>query len=150
MNIPKSKVLQEKLETAQRPAEESILMPTFQEVNTDTTIIVKPIECLNDIVAILLFRHDSAIDLGANSYKSEGMVIGVGPGLPTADGGRCPSQVKIGDVVTYYGKPITDVTAQEGHYKNKRIVLTSERNLLVRLAPVPFVFLEVAAEVADG
>jgi co-chaperonin GroES (HSP10) len=105
----------------------------------DGPIPIKEVECLNDFVAILQFRtHSGPIELGEAGFKQEGMVVGVGPGLPTASGIRCQSQLKLGDVVSFYGNPTTTVEPKNGFYSGKKIVVYPERSMLLRLPPVPF------------
>ncbi len=101
---------------------------------------VKPFPCYNDFVAILQFRIKtvSNIELGESGFKQEGMVVGVGPGLPTANGTRCPSQLKIGEVVAFYGNPALMIKPSDGVYQGDRIIIVPERSIVCRLPAVPF------------
>lgn len=105
-------------------------------------IKIKTIACLNEHVALLLFMVPSARTIEVpddQKYENKGMVIGFGPGLPNAAGGRCPSQLKHGDMVTFQHKHIiTAVTAAEGFYKGQRVAIINERSLLHKLPPIPY------------
>ncbi len=105
----------------------------------DEEIPIKKVECFNDLVAVLQFRVQSTLELPENSkFKSEGMVIGTGPGLPLSDGRRVSSQVSLGDVVAFYGNPITAMVPKSGLYVGHRIIIVSERALICKLTPLKF------------
>ncbi len=111
----------------------------------DTIIKVRPIRCCNDFVAILQFDREAGIDLpDTYKQKNEGLVVGIGPGVPV-DGARVPSQLEIGDVVMFQEKSIiTTVESSSEPYAGKRIVILSERNIICVLP------IEVEFEVTDA
>ncbi len=85
----------------QTPVSPSIVTAEPEVPIQDTIIQVRPIRCCNDFVAILQFDRTAEIDL-PDTYqkKNEGLVIGIGPGIPV-DGTRVPSQLEIGNVVMF-------------------------------------------------
>lgn len=99
---------------------------------------IKEVVCCNDFVAILQFRIQSNLELGDTGYKQEGMVVGFGPGLPTASGNRCPSQLSMGDVVTFFGNPTLTLEPKNGLYAGRKIIVIPERSIICHLPKVPF------------
>ena len=140
MAVPKSgKLLREQAAAADKL---SAIIP-----EDDTTLVyapgeaikIKEVPCCNDFVALLQFRVESSIQLDEKSaYKNEGMVVGVGPGLPNGNGGRCPSQLTIGEVVSFYGNPTLTITPNAGAFAGRKIVMVPERSVICKLPPVPF------------
>lgn len=113
-------------------------------------IPVKRVKTYNDFVAILQFRVESNILMtGNHGFKNEGMVVGVGPGLPGPDGKRVPSQLSLGDVVTFYGNPVTALEPKSGVYAGQKVIIVPERAIICGLNPVPFKLVE-PAETAQG
>lgn len=110
------------------------------DVNSDGPVKIREIPCLNDFVAILLFRVKSDIKLLENQqYRNEGIVVGIGPGLPDNAGGRVKSQLEIGDVVLFQERNIVlDINSDKPPYKGQRVVIISERSLICKLPPVEF------------
>lgn len=101
-------------------------------------IQIKPIECYNDNVAIILFENvqTEGLELPENvRFSDEGIIIGVGPGLPNSVG-RTPLHCKVGETVII--DPRSGKNAHEGSaasfYAGKRIVFTIERNLICKSA----------------
>ncbi len=126
------------------PQDTSPLPKVYEE---NESIPVKKVVCYNDFVAILQFRVKSSIIVDeATSLKNEGIVIGVGPGLPGADGKRVPSQLKEGDVVLFYGNPTTALNPATGVYKDQRVVIVPERAVICGLKKRPFHMVEEGAE----
>lgn len=140
LNIPVSQTYAEHLNS--KPTSlglSGILEPTTEYVEQVGPIVIKPIKCYNDFVAILQFRIKSDVLLTEQSaFKNEGIVVGVGPGISAGDGKRCPSQLKIGDVITFFGNSVVKLTPAEGVYKGQTIIIISERNVICGLAPVEF------------
>ncbi len=135
--IPKSRtLLKDDLAKSAAAAPQPDAIPVFA---LGTPITIKEVKCFNDFVAILQFRIQSSIDLGESGFKNEGMVVGFGPGIPGPGGVRCPSQLKLGDVVAFYGNPVTSMEPMGGLYKGQKIIIVPERNLLCGLPDVPFV-----------
>lgn len=138
MAIPKSaKLLKE--EAAESKSRK--LIYDIPEEDTCGPIKIKPVDCLNDFVAVLLFRIKSDIELPEmQKYKNEGVVVGIGPGLPDNNGGRIPSQLKIGDVVVFMERNVVmEINTANDPYKGQRIIILSERNLICKLPPVEHV-----------
>lgn len=97
-------------------------------------IEIREIKCLNDFVAILRFEEESVIEIPDHQrLKNEGMVIGVGPGVPpTAN-----AQVIIGDVVAFMPRNIiTEIKGTKYPYEGKTITIVSERNIIMTLDPI--------------
>lgn len=137
MAIPKSaKLLKE--EAAEPKARK--LIYDIQEEDTVGPVRIKPVDCLNDFVAVLLFRIKSDIELPEmQRYKNEGVVVGIGPGVPDNNGSRIKSQLKIGDVVVFMERNIVmEINSSNDPYKGQRIIILSERNLICKLPPVEF------------
>ena len=108
-------------------------------------IKIKPIKCFNEFVALLqvTFKAGANIEVtGLAKYEEEGIVIGVGPGIPNATS-RCSSQVSIGDKVCFGANGIVKtIDAKTGIYAGKRVLIVSERALLCELPPVDHVFVD--------
>lgn len=146
---PKSRVMVEGQQRAAdlRTAVPQDTSPLAKVYEDNESIPVKRVTCYNDFVAILQFRVKSSIILDeGSSLKNEGMVIGVGPGLPGPDGKRVPSQLKEGDVVLFYGNPTTSINANSGVYKDQRVVIVPERAVICGLRKRPFHMVEEGAE----
>ena len=97
-------------------------------------IEIREIKCLNDFVAILRFEEESVIEIPDHQrLKNEGMVIGVGPGVPpTAN-----AQVIVGDVVAFMPRNIiTEIKGTKYPYEGKTITIVSERNIIMTLDPI--------------
>lgn len=106
----------------------------------DGPIKIREIPCLNDFVAILVCRFTSGIALpDAQTFKNEGVVVGIGPGLPDNNGGRVETQLKIGDKVLFSERTIAaEIASDKPPYQNQKVVLVAEKSLLCKLPPVPF------------
>jgi hypothetical protein len=133
VSIPKSKRMQEQ-EVGQEPAPFSF--PSEEKTEDFGPVKIKRVECFNDFVAILQSKDGGNI-IQENPYKNEGIVVGYGPGVDYGNG-RCPSQLKMGDVVAFYGKPPLELTPGAGTYKGRKVVMLSERNIICRLPPIPY------------
>lgn len=140
MPPPKSsKLLREEAKPPAEPLDlELAIAGVMTGYDPDAEIAIREVVCCNDFVAILQFRIVSTLELAGTQFKSEGMVVGVGPGLPSGMGQRTPSQLTLGDVISFYGQPILTIDAQTGPYAGKRIVIVSERFVICKLKPVPF------------
>lgn len=142
MTIPKAKSLREQAATSTL---KSTVVPddTIKVYKPGEVIPIKRVVCYNDFVAILQFRVESTLVMaGEAAFKNEGMVVGVGPGLPGPNGGRTPSQLKLGDVVTFYGNPTTAVVPSSGVFEGQKIIIVPERYIICGLNPVPFMEVE--------
>ena len=102
--------------------------------------IIKQVSMLNEFVAIKMFEVKSDLALpDERRFKNEGIIVGVGTGLPDGSGGRCPSQLNIGDVVLFPEKNVlTYLNVSSYPYENAKIAIMSERNLLCKLDPVSY------------
>lgn len=136
---PKSKVA---VDRDRKPVVAEAEPPPLPVFEPGQEIPIKEIECFNDSVAILQFRISSKLELTSSQFKQEGMVVGVGPGLPTSTGTRCPSQLKLGKVVSFYGTPAAAIEPAAGVYKGQRIIIITERMVLTGLPEVPFRIVE--------
>jgi hypothetical protein len=115
-------------------------------------ILIKEVPCYNDFVAILQFRISLESNLILDekvAYKNEGMVVGFGPGLPGLDGKRVPSQLELGDVVSFYGNPTLALQPKSGHYAGSKVVFLSERTMICKLPKVAFEIIK-GGEKSDG
>lgn len=131
-----TKIAEQEAERKQAIAEREVAIKVYAP---GEEIPVKRVRCFNDFVAILQFRVESKILVtGKDSFKNEGMVVGVGPGLPGPDGKRVPSQLTLGDVVTFYGNPITALEPKTGVYAGQKIIIIPERSVICGLPKVPF------------
>jgi len=140
MNTPKSEKL--KKEEAD-PMLKDRPTPNFKSAAPIADVIkIKPIVCCNENVAILCFRQEvgGGLILPADEgFKSEGIVVGTGPGIPDGAGGRTKSQLKLGDVVAFpKGKQVVEIKPESGPYKDQLVLLLNERSLLMQLPPRPF------------
>ena len=110
--------------------------------SSDDNIVIREVQCLNDNVAVMLFRAhaETSIQLpDSQQFKNEGIVVGIGPGITDGAGSRLPSQLKIGDVVTFLGKNvITEIESNSPPYAGRKIAIISERSLLCKLPSVKF------------
>lgn len=153
---PKSGKLQreEEAATAERAALRAAAenAPPAKVYAPGETIPVKKIKTFNDFVAILQFRIETTAIIveGKEAYRNEGMVVGVGPGLPNGNGLRCPSQLNVGDVVAFYGNPTITLNPASGIFAGQKIVIVPERAILCGLNPVPFKVVEPAEAPANG
>jgi hypothetical protein len=137
---PKSqKLLREELKNANQ-AQQSILPEEPVKVyGPGEKIKIKEVLCCNDFVAILQFRIQSNIQLDEKlAYKNEGMVVGRGPGLPGPDGKRVPSQLALGDVISFFGNATMALTPTSGHYAGQKVIFLPERSVICKLPKVPF------------
>lgn len=142
MAVPKSKSLQQ--EDNQKPEKARIIKPEEKPVNEhEETVKIRPIKTCNDMVAVLRHKMESAIELPEETkYKSEGIVIGVGPG-EASNGTRVPSQLKIGDNVMFLSKHIiSEVNSSKPPYQGKSVVIISERSILAHLPQIPYQIIE--------
>lgn len=104
----------------------------------DKEYLIKEVNCLNDFVAILRFEEDSLIEIpDKQRLKNEGIVIGVGPGVPPTE----KSQIIIGDIVAFLPRNIvTEIKGTAYPYEGKNIAIVSERNIIMKLEPLPHRF----------
>lgn len=141
MPIPKSqKLLREMTESKlDLPGEIPDETPNDTSSEPIGPILIREVPCCNEFVAILPFRIKAGVLVPDAQYKNEGIIIGVGPGLPTTNGGRCPSQLKIGDVVAFQHQTVVlKMESNKPPYQGRQVYIMSERNILCKLPPVPF------------
>ncbi len=141
MAIPQADVMKSKKnESSDRNRESGIIPPsvftkTIDAVD-DSVVKIRPIACCNDFIAILRSQINTTIALSTDesSFKNEGIVVGVGPGLADNAGGRLKPTVDIGDVVMFGAKNIiAEIESSAPPYEGKRVIIVSERNLLCKL-----------------
>lgn len=107
---------------------------------SSSTMVIKKIKMLNEFIAVRLFEHESELALPDDKrFRNEGVVVGIGPGLPDGAGGRCASQLNIGDVVLVQERNVLTSLNVSGHpYDDAKIVVLSEKNIICKLEPVKF------------
>jgi co-chaperonin GroES (HSP10) len=135
MSILKSKKLQaeeEELKTQQ-------ISPMFvMDVQPDLPeeVLVRPVDCQNDFVAILQKKIETTIQLTDNDgqFKNEGLVVGVGPGVSDGAGGRLSLTISVGDYVMFGERNIVaTLQPADGTYAGRKVVIVSERNIICKL-----------------
>lgn len=135
MSIPKTKKLQEEEANAASSTTSALINSALQAGNTGP-VKIREVACCNDFVAILQFQVETNITLvnSDDSFKNEGLVVGVGPGISDGNGGRLKPCVDVGDVVMFGTRNIAAVVDSSSEpYKDKKVVIVSERNILCRL-----------------
>lgn len=135
MTIPKSKKLVEIDESEGRGSK---IVPSFAPHIKEKieSVIIKPVKCHNNYVAILQTQIETSIQLADTDgqYKNEGLVIGVGPGITDGSGGRLQPSVKIGDYVMIGAKNhVATLVPDNGHYKGRKVVIVVENNIICEL-----------------
>jgi co-chaperonin GroES (HSP10) len=135
MAIPKNKKL---VEIDQSEGRGSKIVPAFapEIKEKPDTIIIKPVKCHNNYVAILQTQIETSIQLAGTDgqYKNEGLVIGVGPGISDGNGSRLEPSVKIGDYVMIGAKNhVATLIPDNGHYKGQKVVIVVENNIICEL-----------------
>lgn len=136
MPIPKSKKLQEEEATreVQQP-KSSIISSALPK--QEGPIQIRPVKCCNDFVAILQAQIETSLAMVDNesTYKNEGVVVGVGPGIADGNGGRLKPSVEIGEVVMFGPRNIVaTVESSTPPYEGQKVVIVSERNILCKLS----------------
>ncbi len=147
-DIPKAKKLREEASAAgqiHQVAPPVVRMKVYKE---GESIPIKRVTCYNEFVALLQFRiGNGSILLAEDSgFTQEGMVVGTGPGLAGPNGQRVPSQLKMGDVVAFYGNPTTVLNPKTGIYADQRVILIPERAIICGLEAKPFTVVEAPKE----
>ena len=146
MALPQSEKLAREKAEGINPAAGLAAPVAVEPIDPTAPVRIREVPCLNDNVAIL--RSHTEVQGGivlaeGMQHKNEGVVLGVGPGIPDGAGGRLPSQVKIGDVVSFLERNIILATSpQAGFYAGRQVVIISERSLLTKLPPVPVEIVE--------
>lgn len=132
MSIPQSKKLQAEEKENANVKPKQIIVP--EEVETGP-IKLTEVPCFNDFVAILQTKFETSLVVDeSQAYKNEGLVVGVGPGLSDGNGGRLKPSVDIGEYVMFGGRNIiATIEPAAGSYKNKKVIIVSEKNLLCKL-----------------
>ena len=133
MAIPKSEKLK-KEEESREIAAQAMQNTDDDEVQNTGLLKIKPVRCLNEYVAILKRRVKTSIVVSndADMFEQEGIVVGIGPGLPDNCGGRVATQLQLGDVVLISPKtPVAgELLPKYGEYAGQKIVIVQERSLL--------------------
>ena len=69
-----------------------------------------------------------------SSYKNEGLVVGVGPGVTDGAGGRLLPQVIVGDYVMFGERlVIQKIQSDSPPYQNQVVIIVSEKNIICKL-----------------
>lgn len=121
-----------------------LMLPESVTVNVDSgePIKIKPIPCCNEFVAVLRSSVTGNV-IVSNAYKNEGVVVGIGPGLPDNNGARIKTQLKLGDVVMFIERNIvSSIEPKDGLYAGKSLVIIQERNLICKLPPTKFILVD--------
>lgn len=92
---------------------------------------IKQLYPLGEMIAVWQEANGTSIMLNdKDKYKNEGVVVGVGPNT---------SQVSLGDVVLFPDRAAPHIIDSEsGFYQGERIILISERNLLMKLRSIDY------------
>ena len=132
MAIPKSEKLQNEEESEKTVTK--VAQDVANEAQDTGPVKIKPVKCLNEFVAILKRRVKTNIVVSsdADMFEQEGIVVGIGPGLPDSCGGRIATQLQLGDVVLISPKtPVAgELLPKYGEYAGQKIVIVQERSLL--------------------
>lgn len=91
-------------------------------------IIIKPIECCNDYIAVLQFEIETTIAVSTKEYRNEGIVIGRNP----------DSKFNLGDVLLFNKNIVTALSFDKHPYEGKKLLILQERNVLCRLPSIEF------------
>lgn len=132
MAIPKSEKLQaESAATSIFVEGPSAYMDVEQPKVHGDNRELKQVYPLNDMIAIWVETSSSSLMLSdKDKYKNEGVVIGVGP---------LATQVNIGDLVLFPSNaPHQTFSSSSGFYEGERIILMSEKMLLMKLKTINF------------
>lgn len=134
MAVPKSKKLQD--EEAKSAASQPAPSVAVAEAPLPGKLVIRPVKCHNDFVAVLQAQIETTIELSnaEGTFKNEGLVIGVGPGVADNAGGRLKPTVAVGDYVMFGPRNIAaTLEPGDGPYKGRKVVIVSERNILCDL-----------------
>jgi len=131
MPIPQNKTLQTLCEEEVATDKSSVFVSDVK--GCDKNVIIKPVKCHNNYVAILLSTIESTIELPGTDgqFKNEGLVIGVGPGIADGNGGRLAPTVNLGDYVMIGARNhVATLVPDSGHYKGQKVVIVVENNII--------------------
>lgn len=132
MAVPKNQGLVEK----EKAKPQSASIPYAISQSLGDAIEIRPVDCQNDFIAILQQQMQTSIMLAddTQSYKNEGLVIGVGPGVSDGAGGRLKPNIEVGDYVMFGSRNIVqEIVSNNGPYAMKKVVIVSERNIICKL-----------------
>lgn len=136
MAIPKSKALISS-ESTGRGEQTTTTVAKLVSAVDKSVVKIRPVECLNDFVAILQSELETFLAIAGGSqekFKNEGVVVGVGPGIADGAGGRLRPSVVVGDYVMFGDKNVVaKIEPDTGPYAGKKVVIVSERNILCKL-----------------
>ena len=134
MPIPKNKTLQS---TCDSPVEKDDAKPFTSDLHgCGNKVVIKPVKCHNNYIAILLSSIESTIELPGTDgqFKNEGLVIGVGPGVSDGHGSRLTPTVQLGDYVMIGAKNhVATLVPDSGHYQGQKVVIVVENNVICEL-----------------
>lgn len=149
MAVPKSRKLQEE-EAAREQQEHSLPSALSSQSSTavqeSDEILIREVKCCNDFVAIMQFQIETSIAMSdtESTYKNEGIVVGVGPGVADGNSGRLKPTVEVGEIVMFGARNIAAVVESSSPpYEGKKVVIVSERNVLCKIPKkIPFKLIE--------
>lgn len=133
---PKSDKLQREEEASQSREVSGAIALADSPTIPEGPIKVREVDCCNDFVAILQTQVLSRIELSNadSTYKNEGLVVGVGPGVADGAGGRLIPQVVVGDYVMFGEKNVIQkIRSDSPPYQNQNVIIVSEKNIICKL-----------------
>lgn len=133
---PKSDKLKREEEASQTRDVSGAIALADPPVVQEGPVKVRIVDCCNDFVAILQTQILSTIELSDadSSYKNEGLVIGVGPGVADGAGGRLTPQVIVGDYVMFGERNVVQqIRSDSPPYQGQLVIIVSEKNIICKL-----------------
>lgn len=102
---------------------------------------IMPITTFNDWVVVAPFPAiETVIALpGESDYRNIGLVVGKSSSIMAPNGDRVESALEYGMVVLFQKRAVVDdkLKINKGQYAGKRLVLLSEKNVIMQLPAVP-------------
>lgn len=135
--LPKSKKLRDEEASDHRNPAQPTLMPAQGQLPAGP-LKLKSIPCYNHYIALLVLQDPTPIVLpeGVAAIR-EGVVVGVGPGIPGPDGSRCPPTAQLGDhVLLWQNNIITQLNCKNPPYVGQQVIIVAETSLLCKLGTI--------------
>lgn len=103
-------------------------------------IQIKPLVTHGEWLMVMPFAPETNLILPQQmQYKNFGVVIGSSETMMAPNGNFVKSLIKAGDVVMFMERTSPqEVKLDFEPYKNRKIILISERNIMFRMAKVPY------------
>jgi len=135
MQIPMSKKA-----ALEQDAKRSAVEVEHQIHKHDDIIKIIPIVTINDWVVIIPFVLETNLILPMNAdYRNVGIVVGRSESIMSHSGQFVCSRLMIGDVVLFQKKSVVaEMAISQYPYKDKRLIIISERNVVCKLPSVKF------------